>query len=105
MPDRESAHKPANVGLRLVLIVDDEAAIAETLAEFLNELGYTTLMAANGEEALALARQRWPTLVFTDLMMPHINGIELIATLRAEAAARKIKPPFIVLLTAAGKRA
>jgi CheY-like chemotaxis protein len=89
----------------LILIVDDEAAIAETLAEFMLELGYPTLIASNGEQALTLARLRWPALVFTDLMMPYLNGIEFIAALRAEAAARKVTPPFTVLLTAAGKRA
>jgi two-component system phosphate regulon response regulator PhoB len=105
MQGNEPSSKAANTRSSLALVVDDEAAIAETLAEFLAELGYTTLVAANGEEALTLARQRWPRLVFTDLMMPHVNGVELIAALHAEAEARHITPPFIVLLTAAGKRA
>jgi CheY-like chemotaxis protein len=105
MQGNEPANKSANTTSPLALVVDDEAIIAETLAEFLAEFGYATLVAANGKEALALARQRWPALVFTDLMMPHLNGIELIAALRAEAAARRFNPPFIVLLTAAGKRA
>ncbi|HEY7358582.1 MAG TPA: response regulator [Ktedonobacterales bacterium] len=105
MRGRKPSNQAANAETPLALIVDDEEAIAETLADFLSELGYKTLMAANGEEALALTRQRWPALVFTDLMMPHMNGVELIAALRAEAADRKIKPPFIVLLTAASRRA
>lgn len=89
----------------LVLIVDDEQSIAETLADVVVELGYTPLIAANGRQALDLARERWPTLVITDLMMPHMNGADLITALRAEAAARRLAPPRVLLLTAAGARA
>jgi CheY-like chemotaxis protein len=105
MRGRKPSNQAASAEPPLALIVDDEEAIAETLADFLSELGYRTLMAANGEEALALTRQRWPALVFTDLMMPIMDGIELIAALRAEATDRKVRPPFIILLTAAGRRA
>lgn len=105
MQGRTSRTSPTEAEPLLALIVDDEEAIAETLADFLAEFGFTTLIAANGEQALELAHQRWPALLLTDLMMPRLNGIDLIAALRAESTARKIKPPFIVLLTAAGKRA
>ncbi|GHO46251.1 response regulator [Ktedonospora formicarum] len=81
-----------------VLIVDDEVGIAETLADFIQELGYTPLVAYNGLEALALARKRWPALVITDFMMPILNGLGLLKALRAEAAEqRKTMPPVIML--------
>lgn len=105
MGSGQIAHNATKAGSTLILIVDDEAAIAETLADFMLELGYTTLVASNGEQALNLARLRWPALVFTDLMMPYLNGADFIAALREEAKTRQIKPPFTVLLTAAGKRA
>lgn len=84
----------------LILIVDDEISIAETLAEFVMELGYTPLVAYNGQQALALAREHWPILVMTDMMMPLLNGAGLIQGLRAEAKNRKRVPPSIVLLSA-----
>jgi DNA-binding response OmpR family regulator len=84
----------------LILIVDDEISIAETLAEFVLELGYTPLVASNGQQALALAREHWPALVMTDLMMPLLNGEGLIRALRAEAATNKNAFPPIVLLSA-----
>jgi two-component system chemotaxis response regulator CheY len=101
MPD---LHKSAQE-LPLILIVDDEAAIAETLAELISELGYTSLVAYNGQQALKLAREHWPTLVITDLMMPLLDGAHLVAELRAEASSRDLPVPPIIMLTAVGARA
>lgn len=97
--------KPARdtKGPPLILIVDDEISIAETLAEFVMELGYTPLIAYNGQQALALAREHWPALVLTDLMMPLLNGAGLIRALRAEAEAGKRAFPSIVLLSAVAR--
>jgi len=88
----------------LIIIVDDEIAIAETLAEFITDLGYTPLVAQNGQQALTLARQQWPALVLTDLMMPLLDGFGLIKALRAEATRLNILPPPVVLLTAASQQ-
>jgi DNA-binding response OmpR family regulator len=98
-----TSHTSANE-LPLILIVDDETAIVETLAEFISELGYQSIVAYNGQQALALARKRWPSLVITDFMMPLLDGAHLIAELRAEASSRAIPAPPIILLTAVGKR-
>jgi DNA-binding response OmpR family regulator len=84
----------------LILIVDDEISIVEMLAELVMELGYTPLVAYNGQQALALAREHWPALVITDLMMPLLNGVGLIRALRAEAEASKRATPPVVLLSA-----
>jgi len=89
----------------LILIVDDEEAIAEMLEAFVTDLGYRALVARNGRQALMQARERWPALVLTDLMMPVLSGAELIEALQAEAAARRRAYPSIVLLTAGSARA
>lgn len=101
MTEQELA--PGQQGSQPILIVDDEVAIAEVLAEFVSDLGYTPLMAQNGQEALDLARQQWPALVMTDVMMPVMNGKELVRALRAEASTQRRAVPPIILLTAAGK--
>jgi DNA-binding response OmpR family regulator len=88
----------------LVLVVDDEAQIAETLSFIVEDAGYMALVAPHGTAALEIARQRPPALVITDLMMPHLNGARLIAALRAEATATGLEPPVMVLMTAAGTR-
>jgi two-component system, chemotaxis family, chemotaxis protein CheY len=62
-------------------------------------------VAQNGQEALDLARQHEPALVITDLMMPKMNGADLILALRAEADAQGKASPPIVLLTAGSRRA
>jgi DNA-binding response OmpR family regulator len=84
----------------IILIVDDEISIAETLAEFVMELGYTPLVAYNGQQALAQALEHWPILVMTDLMMPLMNGAVLIQALRTEAKKSKKASPPIILLSA-----
>lgn len=86
----------------LVLIVEDEAPIAEALTLIVEDAGYTAITAAHGKEALALAKELHLKLVITDLMMPHLNGIDFIAALRAHAEATGTESPPVVLMTAAG---
>jgi two-component system chemotaxis response regulator CheY len=88
----------------LILIVDDEEPIAEMLSTFVTELGYTPLVAQNGQQALELAHERWPALIITDLMMPMLSGEDLILSLRAEAAAQGKALPRIVLVTAGSEK-
>ncbi len=89
----------------LILIADDEEPIAEMLEAFVTDLGYTALVARNGQQALMLARERWPALVITDLMMPVLSGADFIEALQAQAAAHGRASPPIVLLTAGSTRA
>lgn len=82
----------------LVLIVEDEAPIAEALAYVVEDSGYTAMVAPDGKVGLALALQHRPALIFSDLMMPRMSGLEFIRALRA--ALDGAAPP-IVLMTAA----
>lgn len=96
----------AGGGPLLILIADDERPIAAVIAALVDDLGYQARVAADGRQALALARAAWPALLITDLMMPGLAGDQLIAALRAEAAARGCPAPPAILLTAAeGARA
>lgn len=88
----------------LVLIVDDEGAIASLLASFVEDLGYVAMVAPHGAAALELARARWPALVVTDNMMPLMGGSRLIAVLRAEAAAGGHTAPPMILMSAVSPR-
>lgn len=88
----------------LVLIAEDEEPIAEAIAFLVQDNGYTPLIASNGRQALELARQHHPALVITDLMMPYLDGDELIQALRADAALDNHVPPSTILLSAAGLR-
>jgi DNA-binding response OmpR family regulator len=61
----------------VVLVVDDESVITDTLAEILNRSGYTAIPAYDGEEALETALLMPPELLLTDVMLPGMSGIEL----------------------------
>ncbi len=93
---------PGADGATLVLIAEDEEPIAELLSYVVQDAGYTPLVAFHGRQALELARQRWPALVITDLMMPYLSGADLIAALTAEAAASDRARPPAILVTGAG---
>lgn len=71
---------------RRILIVDDQAANRLTLCHFLAELGFEVLEAEHGEPALSLALEQPMDLVVTDLVMPGMDGFELIRQLRANRA-------------------
>lgn len=90
---------------QLILIAEDEEPIAEALAMIIEDAGYgTPLQAPNGKLAQALVRTHRPALIFADLMMPLMDGAELIEAVRADAALDSHAPPPIVLMTAAGMR-
>jgi CheY-like chemotaxis protein len=66
----------------VVLVVDDESAIADTLAQILTLSGYAAMPVYDGEEALETALLMPPELLITDVMLPGMSGIELAITMR-----------------------
>ena len=71
---------------RQILVVDDEPKMRRVLEIMLQKMGHRVLCAGNGREALALFREQSVDLVITDLRMPEMDGIELLAALRAQAS-------------------
>jgi len=65
-----------------ILVVDDEASARSGLAKLLGQEGYQVDTAADGVLALELVTERAPNLIVTDLKMPNMNGMELIAKVR-----------------------
>jgi two-component system KDP operon response regulator KdpE len=76
----------------LILVVDDDAAIRDSLSKELRAAGYATATASDGREGVAAFETRAPDLVLTDLAMPRSDGFELIAAIRAGS-----RTPIIVL--------
>jgi CheY-like chemotaxis protein len=70
----------------LVLVVDDDAAIRDSLADLLLDEGYAVLTAVNGEEALTrlLSSTARPCVILLDLMMPVMSGEEFYRQMRAD---------------------
>ncbi len=82
-----------------VLIVDDEPTNLMLLEELFHQQGSQTTSAANGEQALALAREKKPDLVLLDVMMPGMNGYEVCRRLKADDLTRRIP---VVMVTGLG---
>jgi DNA-binding response OmpR family regulator len=80
-----------------ILVVDDEESIVHLIAYNLRRAGYDVLTAANGEDALAVARQASPDLVILDLMLPGMDGFDVLKELRRGAEIP------VLLLTARGE--
>ncbi|MHC9540687.1 MAG: response regulator transcription factor [Vulcanimicrobiota bacterium] len=86
-----------------ILIVDDEAHIRlllEQALEDLEEKGVELLTAPNGEEALKIIEAEKPELVFLDVMMPKMNGLDVC---NAVKNTLKMKDVFIIMVTAKGQ--
>ncbi len=67
-----------------ILIVDDEPPIVEMVAYNLKRAKYEVVIARDGRQALALARQEQPDLIILDLMLPHLDGLDVCRILRRE---------------------
>lgn len=82
---------------RKVLVVDDEEPILELLTYNLEKNGYEVKTAANGFQAVEIAKRFTPDVVLLDIMMPRMDGVETCRQLRENPALQKT---FIVFLTA-----
>ncbi len=85
-----------------ILVVDDEPDLVELMVYNLEQSGHTVLSAANGTQALELAKARLPDLIVLDVMMPELNGIEVAKRLRAQTETASMP---IIMLTAKSEEA
>jgi len=83
-----------------VLVVEDSPTQAEHLRQMLQECGYAVRIAPDGESALAAARERKPTLILSDIVMPGIDGYELCRQVKADAILEDI--PVILVTSLVG---
>jgi len=83
-----------------ILVVDDEPTIAEIVSRYIERAGYETRIAADGHAALARASTWHPDLVVLDLMLPGIDGLEVMRLLRENGGPRVA----VILLTAKGEQ-
>ena len=83
------------MNVQTVLVVEDEADIREVVAFNLKREGYTVRTAADGVAALEACRSGLPDLVLLDVMLPRMDGLEVLRRLRADAATKKL--PILML--------
>jgi CheY-like chemotaxis protein len=80
-----------------ILVADDSSDIRMIMRYLLTDIGFAVVEAADGNEAVRLARQCQPVLIFLDLCMPDIDGWEVAARLRADPAMEEV---LILAMTA-----
>jgi two-component system alkaline phosphatase synthesis response regulator PhoP len=80
-----------------ILVVEDDQDIAQLVARYLDKAGFTTEIVSSGREALAAIRARPPDLLILDLMLPHVDGLEVCRFTRANEQTAAIP---IIMLTA-----
>ncbi|HEX5263449.1 MAG TPA: response regulator [Phenylobacterium sp.] len=80
-----------------VLLIDDDIALLDLMAQAFTQAGYVTLTANNGRKGLGLVDAFEPDLVVTDIVMPEMEGIGAIMQIK-----RKQHPPKIIAISGAG---
>lgn len=83
-----------------VLIAEDEPHIVESLSFILTRSGCEVSSASDGESALALIRSDKPSVVILDVMLPKMNGFDVLKTVRADPSVQGTK---VIILTAKGQ--
>ncbi|MDO8269752.1 MAG: response regulator [Candidatus Levybacteria bacterium] len=83
-----------------VLIVEDDVLISRMYQKVFESEGYEVLMAGNGQEGLDMARTKAPTIILLDIMMPKMNGMQMLEQIKADPKIAKI--PVIVLTNLSG---
>lgn len=86
--------------IKIILIVEDDEVISSVLHEEFLEAGFDVLQAFDGEKGLELTRIHKPNLILLDIMMPKMNGFEMLKELKASPLTKNIP---VVVLTALGQ--
>lgn len=87
-----------NSGAPLVLLVEDEVGLSKLMVMILEDEGYRVVVAANGVQGLRKLEQEMPALIITDYMMPELNGVEMVRTIRRDPVYAEVP---ILLMSAA----
>lgn len=85
-----------------ILIIDDEPYIQRSLEFVLRREGFEVDVASDGKEGLEKARELSPKIIYLDLMMPGLNGIEVCKKIKSD---KKLKNIHVIILTAKGQDA
>jgi len=87
--------KSKNGRPRKILVVDDEANIRRFLNHELTQKGYVVIEAANGHDAIRMAREHLPDLITLDVLMPDITGLDVTAVLKKDPLTKDI--PIVII--------
>jgi CheY-like chemotaxis protein len=71
--------------MALILVIDDDDSVQTLFSQFLTNAGYSVAVASSGRDGLDQAREKKPDLIITDIMMPEMDGLEIIRAIRADS--------------------
>ena len=74
----------------VILVVDDDAAFANIVVEQIHKLGYKAIVASDGNAAIFMAREYMPTAIVLDIVLPILNGMEVLRILKSDINTRHI---------------
>jgi CheY-like chemotaxis protein len=95
MPDTDSSSRPLSI-----LVVDDDEAVRKTLARIVAADGHRVIEASNGARALEAMQGAEIDLVITDVVMPEMEGLELLRRMRKQS-----DPPKVIVISGGGHTA
>jgi CheY-like chemotaxis protein len=70
--------------MKTILVIDDDVAVQVLFEQVLQGIGYNVIIASNGREGMRYMHEHKPDLIITDIMMPDMDGLEILMELRAE---------------------
>jgi CheY-like chemotaxis protein len=85
----------SSLTMKTILVVDDSRFFRTTTERILVKSGYGVVSASDGEEALRVAREKLPSLILLDMLLPKLDGAGVLRKLKSEPATAKI--PVLVL--------
>ena len=85
---------------KTILFIEDAMALQKTFGDILRKGGYDMIPALDGEEGLKLAKTKKPDLIILDLILPKVDGFEVLRKLKEDAKTNKI--PIIILTNLEG---
>lgn len=88
-------HTLSIICMKIILIIEDESALQKALSDVLTQEGFEVVSALDGEAGLRLAENRKPSLILLDLILPKMNGFEVLEALKKDSETKAI--PVIVL--------
>lgn len=80
-----------------VLVVEDDPALLDAIADIVEAAGHRVLRAEDGEDGLAIAKKKKPALILSGYMMPRMDGMQLIEAIKSDKVLRKVP---VVLMSA-----
>lgn len=80
-----------NANERSILVIEDDDATRELIRQVLEEMGLRVLLAARGEEGLGRVRRERPDLVLVDLVLPEMDGAEVVRAIKGDPSTRPAK--------------